>query len=169
LDSIVDRQTHKHQLKPSLPTLRMQSEGTPCDKACDRVAIVKGADGSVRLDADKCDHIGACETACPCGTIGTVVVPVYVTEGIHPKVIAVSNSLGHVEHGRAGNAKCGPRKDFPGFDDHVIAEDQHLSEDMGWGAGQGLWSRLAHRPVATGRDAGLVRHGVHGKKSLTCW
>ena len=70
-------------------------------------------------------------------------VPVYVTEGIHPKVIAMSNSLGNFAHGRAGNGKRGPRDDgFAGFDDAVIKDDQDLSEDMWWGAGQGLWSRL---------------------------
>ena len=74
--------------------------------------------------------------------VGKAVVPVYVTEGIHPKVIAMSNSLGNFEHGRAATAERGPRADFPGFDASVIAEDQDLSEDMWWGRGQGLWSRL---------------------------
>ena len=79
----------------------------------------------------------------PGDAVGSVVVPVYVTEGIHPKVIAMSNSLGNFAHGRAGNGKRGPRDEgFAGFDDAVIAEDQDLSEDLWWGAGQGLWSRL---------------------------
>jgi thiosulfate reductase / polysulfide reductase chain A len=81
-------------------------------------------------------------TGKPGDEIGRAVVPVYVTEGIHPRVIAMSNSLGNFVHGRAGNAKRGPRQDFPGFDDAVIAEDQDLSEDLWWGEGQGLWSRL---------------------------
>jgi hypothetical protein len=70
------------------------------------------------------------------------VVPVFVTEGIHPRVIAISNSLGHFAHGRAANGKRAARASFAGFDDAVIAEDQDLSEDMWWGQGQGLWSRL---------------------------
>jgi tetrathionate reductase subunit B len=53
-----------------LPTLCMQCEDTPCMKACDSNAIVKGDDGIVRVLPDKCDHLGACETACPYGAIG---------------------------------------------------------------------------------------------------
>ena len=79
----------------------------------------------------------------PGQAIGKAVVPVYVTEGIHPRVIAMSNSLGHFAHGRAANGKRGARDDaFPGFDERVIAEDPDLSEDLWWGQGQGLWSRL---------------------------
>jgi hypothetical protein len=59
---------------------------------------------------------------------------VFVTEGIHPKVIAMSNSLGHFAHGRAASGRRGPRESFPGFDDSVIAEDQDLSEDPCGGA-----------------------------------
>ncbi len=74
--------------------------------------------------------------------VGKSVVPVYVTEGIHPKVIAMSNSLGQFAHGRAGNGKRGKREAMPGFDNAVIEDDQDLSEDQWWGQGQGLWSRL---------------------------
>ena len=81
-------------------------------------------------------------SSAPGDAIGKVVVPVFVTEGIHPKVIAMSNSLGNFTQGRAANGKRGERADFPGFDERVIEEDQDLSEDMWWGAGQGLWSRL---------------------------
>jgi nitrate reductase beta subunit len=35
-----------------LPTLCMQCEDTPCLKACDSNAIVRGADGIVRVIAD---------------------------------------------------------------------------------------------------------------------
>ena len=47
----------------------MQCEDTPCLKACDRKAIVKRADGILRVDLDRCEHVGACETACPYGAI----------------------------------------------------------------------------------------------------
>ncbi len=53
-----------------LPTLCMQCEDTPCLKACDRTAIIKGADGIVRVDPDRCEHLGSCEAACPYGAIG---------------------------------------------------------------------------------------------------
>jgi tetrathionate reductase subunit B len=53
-----------------LPTLCMQCEDAPCLKACTRTAIVRGDDGIVRVDADKCEHVGACEAACPYGAIG---------------------------------------------------------------------------------------------------
>ena len=53
-----------------LPTLCMQCEDTPCLKACDQVAIIKGVDGIVRVDPDRCEHVGACEAACPYGAIG---------------------------------------------------------------------------------------------------
>jgi anaerobic selenocysteine-containing dehydrogenase len=74
--------------------------------------------------------------------VGKSVVPVYVTEGIHPKVIAMSNSLGQFAHGRAANGKRGKREAMPGFDNAVIEDDQDLSDDQWWGQGQGLWSRI---------------------------
>ena len=94
----------------------------------------------------------------PGDAIGKAVVPVYVTEGIHPKVIGMSNSLGHFAHGRAANGKRGPRADFAGFDDKVIAEDQDLSDDLWWGAGQGLWSRLtgAGNGLGTGYNINAI-------------
>jgi hypothetical protein len=90
--------------------------------------------------------------------VGTVVVPVYVTEGIHPKVIALSNSLGNFTQGRAASGKRGPRPGFPGFDDQVIEEDQDLSEDLWWGSGQGLWARLtgAGNGLGTGYNVNAV-------------
>ena len=53
-----------------LPTLCMQCDDTPGVKACDRTAILKGIDGIVRIDPDRCEHLGTCETACPYGAIG---------------------------------------------------------------------------------------------------
>ena len=113
----------------------------------------------------------------PGDVVGTAVVPVYVTEGIHPRVIAMSNSLGNFEHGRAANGKRGPRGDFAGFDDAVIAEDQDLSEDMWWGAGQGLWSRLtgAGNGVGSGYNINAILPiypsplvGMQGWYDTTC-
>ncbi len=53
-----------------LPTLCMQCEDTPCLKSCTNNAIEMGKDGIVRVLADKCEHLGFCETACPYGAIG---------------------------------------------------------------------------------------------------
>ena len=53
-----------------LPTLCMQCEDAPCLKSCDNKAIERGADGIVRVIADRCDHLGSCEAACPYGAIG---------------------------------------------------------------------------------------------------
>jgi anaerobic selenocysteine-containing dehydrogenase len=87
-------------------------------------------------------HLYKHATGKPGDVVGSAVVPVFVTEGIHPKVIAISNSLGHFAHGRAANGKRAARASFAGFDDTVITEDQDLSEDLWWGQGQGLWSWL---------------------------
>ncbi|MBM3342807.1 MAG: hypothetical protein FJY56_11955 [Betaproteobacteria bacterium] len=46
-----------------LPTLCMQCEDAPCLKPCPTKAINRLADGIVRIDPDKCDHDGSCETA----------------------------------------------------------------------------------------------------------
>jgi anaerobic selenocysteine-containing dehydrogenase len=90
--------------------------------------------------------------------VGKAVVPVFVTEGIHPKVVAMSNSLGNFTQGRAAHGKRGPREDFPGFDDRVIADDEDLSEDLWWGQGQSLWSRLtgAGNGLGTGYNINAI-------------
>ncbi len=64
--------------------------------------------------------------------IGTARVPAYVTEGIHPKVVAVSNTMGNIFHGRAATASKGKRQALPAFDGHVIADDADLDEDIWW-------------------------------------
>ena len=54
----------------------------------------------------------------------------FVTEGIHPRVVAVSNTLGNLWHGRAATARNGGRQGLDAWDDNVIAEDQDLSPAM---------------------------------------
>lgn len=64
--------------------------------------------------------------------VGRTLIPAYVTEGIHPRVLAVSNTLGNPWHGRAANAHNGRRQRIDAFDDRVIAEDQDLDGDIWW-------------------------------------
>lgn len=64
--------------------------------------------------------------------VGSATVPVYVTEGIHPKVIAMSNSLGNTQHGRVGTARRGRKQDLPAWNENIIAEDQDISDDIWW-------------------------------------
>jgi thiosulfate reductase / polysulfide reductase chain A len=68
--------------------------------------------------------------------IGRALIPAYVTEGIHPRVLAVSNTLGNVWHGRAATARRGKRDRMvparTAFDPEVIADDQDLDEDLWW-------------------------------------
>ena len=68
------------------------------------------------------------------GAVGSAVVPAFVTEGIHPRVIAMSNSLGQQYHGRAATAKRGAADPSasPAFDRPLIAEDADLAEDLWW-------------------------------------
>ena len=51
---------------------------------------------------------------------------------IHPRVLAVSNTLGNPWHGRAANARNGPKQSLNAWDDSIIAEDQDLMEDIWW-------------------------------------
>ena len=46
--------------------------------------------------------------------LGSAKIPVFVTEGIHPRVLAVSNSVGYFVAGRAATGKQTIRDDFPG-------------------------------------------------------
>ncbi|HWB10580.1 MAG TPA: molybdopterin-dependent oxidoreductase [Pirellulales bacterium] len=66
--------------------------------------------------------------------VGTARLRAFVTEGIHPRVLAVSNSLGHLFGGRAAMASRQPRPRGPGFDPDVIAEDDDLSKSLWWDA-----------------------------------
>ncbi len=64
--------------------------------------------------------------------IGSARLRAFVTEGIHPRVLAVSNSLGHLFGGRAAIAERGPRHKGPAYDPNVIAEDSDLAETLWW-------------------------------------
>ncbi|HJT34891.1 MAG TPA: molybdopterin-dependent oxidoreductase [Pirellulales bacterium] len=64
--------------------------------------------------------------------IGSAQIRAFVTEGIHPRVLAVSNSLGHHFGGRAATATRGPRAESPSFDSAVLAEDADLAESLWW-------------------------------------
>jgi anaerobic selenocysteine-containing dehydrogenase len=65
--------------------------------------------------------------------VGKAVITVYVTEGIHPRVLAVSNSLGNLWHGRAANASKGAlNTPSIGLDQSGLLADQDLDEDIWW-------------------------------------
>ncbi len=65
-------------------------------------------------------------------TIGSARIRAFVTEGIHPRVLAVSNSLGHLFGGRAATAQRGKRPKGLAYDPNVIPEDADLSENLWW-------------------------------------
>ncbi|MEK7483834.1 MAG: molybdopterin-dependent oxidoreductase [Planctomycetota bacterium] len=69
--------------------------------------------------------------------IGSTQIRAFVTEGIHPRVIAISNSLGNTFSGRAASAQKKPRLKGPGFDETVLPEDVDLSENLWWDANSG--------------------------------
>ena len=62
--------------------------------------------------------------------LGKAVIPAFVTEGIHPRVLAVSNTLGNPWHGRAANARNGKKQALDAWNDLADAEDQVLAEDI---------------------------------------
>jgi len=66
------------------------------------------------------------------GPVGTAKIRVVVTEGIHPRVVAVSNSLGFLFGGRAATARRGPRQSGPGYDPRIIPEDPDLVHNLWW-------------------------------------
>jgi thiosulfate reductase / polysulfide reductase chain A len=71
--------------------------------------------------------------------VGTALIPAYVTEGIHPKVLAVSNSLGNMWHGRAATATNGKKKKqaIPAWNTNIIFDDPDLDEDIWWDPAKG--------------------------------
>jgi thiosulfate reductase / polysulfide reductase chain A len=64
--------------------------------------------------------------------LGRQRITVYVTEGIHPQTVAVSNTLGNYLHGRAATASRGRRRDGAGWNNTLDSEDQDLVDDIWW-------------------------------------
>ena len=69
--------------------------------------------------------------------VGKALVPAWVTEGIHPRVLAVSNTLGNSFHGRAATARNGKRRSLDKLDTSVIEEDADLDDDIWWDPARG--------------------------------
>jgi thiosulfate reductase / polysulfide reductase chain A len=69
--------------------------------------------------------------------LGRALIPAYVTEGIHPRVLAVSNTLGNPWHGRAATARNGAKQALPAFDAQVNDEDADLDDDIWWDQARG--------------------------------
>ncbi len=64
--------------------------------------------------------------------LGRAVIAAHVTEGIHPRVLAVSNTLGNPWHGRAANARGGKKQTLAAWNDTLDDEDQDLVDDIWW-------------------------------------
>ncbi len=64
--------------------------------------------------------------------LGRALIPAFVTEGIHPRVLAVSNTLGNPWHGRAANARGGRKQALAAWNDNIADEDQDLVDDLWW-------------------------------------
>jgi thiosulfate reductase / polysulfide reductase chain A len=64
--------------------------------------------------------------------LGSAQITAFVTEGIHPRVLAVSNTLGNLFHGRAATASKGKRQAIPAWKDSLETEDQDLVDDVWW-------------------------------------
>ena len=69
--------------------------------------------------------------------LGKALIPAYVTEGIHPRVLAVSNTLGNPWHGRAATGINGAKQAIPAWDNSVNDEDADLDEDIWWDRARG--------------------------------
>lgn len=69
--------------------------------------------------------------------LGSARIRAFVTEGIHPRVLAVSNSLGKLFGGRAAQALHGIRPKGEGFDERVLPEDAQLAETLWWDSKEG--------------------------------
>jgi thiosulfate reductase/polysulfide reductase chain A len=86
--------------------------------------------------------------------LGRAVIPAFVTEGIHPRVLAVSNTLGNPWHGRAANARGGKKPALAAWHDRLDDEDQDLVDDLWWderkggtGAGYNINAILPIQPA----------------------
>jgi anaerobic selenocysteine-containing dehydrogenase len=64
--------------------------------------------------------------------IGSARIRAFVTEGIHPRVLAVSNSVGQGFGGRAALGRRETRHEGAAYDPAVLAEDADLSRRLGW-------------------------------------
>jgi len=69
--------------------------------------------------------------------IGSTRIRAFVTEGIHPRVLAVSNSLGHLFGGRVATGRRGARPAGPGFDPKVVPEDPDITRNLWWSQADG--------------------------------
>jgi thiosulfate reductase / polysulfide reductase chain A len=69
--------------------------------------------------------------------VGKALVPAWVTEGIHPRVLAVSNTLGNSFHGRAATARNGKKQALAAYNKSVIDDDADLDEDIWWDPARG--------------------------------
>jgi thiosulfate reductase / polysulfide reductase chain A len=69
--------------------------------------------------------------------LGRALIPAYVTEGIHPRVLAVSNTLGNTFHGRAATGTNGPKQAINAFNDSVNLPDADLDDDIWWDPARG--------------------------------
>lgn len=69
--------------------------------------------------------------------VGKALVPAWVTEGIHPRVLAVSNTLGNSFHGRAATGRNGRKQALAAYDKNVIDDDADLDNDIWWDPARG--------------------------------
>ncbi len=69
--------------------------------------------------------------------LGSEVVRVVVTEGIHPRVLAMSNSLGQKYGGRIATATNAKRAAHPSYSSDAKTEDSDLVERVWWDKARG--------------------------------
>jgi anaerobic selenocysteine-containing dehydrogenase len=64
--------------------------------------------------------------------VGSARVKAFVTEGIHPRVLALSNSVGYFTAGRAATGKQGARDALAGYADAPTLEKDDLTWRVWW-------------------------------------